>query len=94
MGLPLRRSEVFVLLIFKLLTASQGCHLGGGAGWGGIPPSLILKNSDFLFLPTNVCIFHIPPPSKKSVKILPPWKKLEMTSLLLVGLVRAWWSRG
>jgi len=47
-----------------------------------LPPPLLLKNSDFLvFLPTKFGISHILPPTRKSVKMLPPLEKVEMTSL-------------
>jgi len=48
-----------------------GTSLGGGRG--GIPPILILKNSDFCVFAFNILFFsYFAPPPRKSVKILPP----------------------
>jgi len=64
-----------------LVCARDPGTLCGGQG-GHLSPPMILKSSDFLcFYTQNFCFFHILPPPRKSVKILPPMEKTEMTSL-------------
>jgi len=62
-------------------TPFQARHLGEGGG--RVAPTLILKNSIFVFLHTIFFLIFCPPP-KESVKILaPPLENSEMTSLHL-----------
>jgi len=53
----------------------QGRHLGEG-GQGRAFAPLILKNSIFCVFERKFCSFHmLPPPLRKSVKMLPPLEK-------------------
>jgi len=55
----------------------------GGEGGGHLPLPWFWKKRDiFVFYATTFCIFlYFAPPPRKSVKILPPLDKTEMTSL-------------